>query len=943
MLEREDELSRMRKALNNVREGSSGFILVTGSPGEGKTLLLSRISQEGRANGLSVITARGAILEQKYSFGIVRQILQSLLRDSSETAKARLFSGVASQARRILGEIGHEEDTQLGEVAVLDGIFWLLSNACQDKPLVLVLDDIHWADYSSLRFLAYLQPRLSGLNILVVASVRSGKSNHFAILDSLMLSNHVTDFIRLRPFTFDAVVDFIENSFGEAPEALFSETCYKTTRGNPLILRELVRAISNDNLKPDTGSAGRVLAIGSGALEERIKGELMKLTLQELKMVEILAVLECQADIFNCAALSGISADRVSQIAHALEQANLVRFTHFSDGMGGYYEFYHPLVRAAIYDQIDDAKKNAYHSEAAQTLVARHSSAESAAAHLFRVEPSMNRQHTKILRLAAKEAWNRGSPTETHAYLLRCLAEKMTKGERFATLLDAASAVQLVDLDPAARYLREAMELTHDPILRCQVGWALGGVLLLSQKTDEALTVWHTALSCTPKSEVNLRKRILASLINIPLLAPNKSGLLEQANELISTSTGHDPESHGLNSVLSAVRAFAGNPDGFVEAGIEVTSNSQSKISDICVPEAGSESWQVCSWLAMLMAEDPRAIEYLDQAVVEGHRLRSPRSLSAAYCFRGLGWLWKGDLAEAENDCTQAIEAMEMANVEVGRPFIGAFLAEALLERGSLDQAQKALAWVGPIFPPPVDGQVSFALHVRARILRLRGRNEEAVSAARLAGERWAAHGGSNPAGVPWRSELALALATLGRHDEALESAATEVNLARRWGAPRALGRALRVAGTVSQEANGISILRESVEILEKSAARLEFSKSLIEYGSVVRQYSDTDARKLLGKGLDIAAQCDAVPLIGRARHELQLAGARPRRSATGPDSLTPSERRIAEQAIQGRSNREIAQHFFVTIKTVEVHLSNTYRKLGISGRRDLAARLGSV
>jgi DNA-binding CsgD family transcriptional regulator len=200
----------------------------------------------------------------------------------------------------------------------------------------------------------------------------------------------------------------------------------------------------------------------------------------------------------------------------------------------------------------------------------------------------------------------------------------------------------------------------------------------------------------------------------------------------------------------------------------------------------------------------------------------------------------------------------------------------------------------------------------------------------------------SNPAVLAWRSHLALALLGLGRRDEALELAREEVELAQAWGAPKPIGVALRARGLAEGESEGIETLRESVAVLERSTARLELARSLVELGAALRRANQrVDARELLKQGLDLAVRSRSVPLVERAEQELAATGARPRRLLlSGVESLTASERRVAGFAAEGLSNKDIAQALFVTTKTVEVHLSNVYRKLGIGSRSELPRAL---
>jgi DNA-binding CsgD family transcriptional regulator len=184
----------------------------------------------------------------------------------------------------------------------------------------------------------------------------------------------------------------------------------------------------------------------------------------------------------------------------------------------------------------------------------------------------------------------------------------------------------------------------------------------------------------------------------------------------------------------------------------------------------------------------------------------------------------------------------------------------------------------------------------------------------------------------------------LGDDVEARRLAGDELEQARTVGAPRALGIALRAAGLVAESSKQLELLRESAAALERSPAVLERARSLTELGAALRRANQrAAAREPLRSALDLALRCDAAPLADHARQELLASGAKPRRDmVTGRDALTPSERRVAEQAAEGLANREIAQVLFVSVRTVEMHLGRVYRKLGIKSRRELAAALRS-
>ena len=236
----------------------------------------------------------------------------------------------------------------------------------------------------------------------------------------------------------------------------------------------------------------------------------------------------------------------------------------------------------------------------------------------------------------------------------------------------------------------------------------------------------------------------------------------------------------------------------------------------------------------------------------------------------------------------------------------------------------------------------NYLLYSRGCVRAALGDPRQGLEDLRSCGGRQARWQTSNPAVIPWRSAGALLYAALGRREEARRLAEEELSSARRFGAARALGGALRAAGLVAGGDKGVELLREAVGVLERSSAQLEFARALTDLGAALRrQRQRAAARDPLRRALDLAHRCGAGPLAEHARLELLATGARPRRVVlSGLDALTASERRVAQMAANGPTNREIAEALFVTQRTIETHLSHVYRKLGITTRSELAHAL---
>jgi DNA-binding CsgD family transcriptional regulator len=260
-------------------------------------------------------------------------------------------------------------------------------------------------------------------------------------------------------------------------------------------------------------------------------------------------------------------------------------------------------------------------------------------------------------------------------------------------------------------------------------------------------------------------------------------------------------------------------------------------------------------------------------------------------------------------------------------------LAEVLLERGAVEEARVVLNKAGEA--PPHSDHATLLECSRLRLLLAEGRPEDVL--VHEPPVEWKRH----PRFAPWLSLKAEALERVGRHEEAVALAESEVELAREWGSPGTVGRSLRVLGTILH-ADGIDELHEACGLLEHAPARLEYAKTLAALGVALRHVrKPTEAREPLRRALELADSCGAQPLVDAVRSEIYATGARPRTTAlAGVLALTASERRVADLAAAGQTNRDIAQTLYVTPKTVEVHLSNAYRKLGIASRRELAGAL---
>jgi DNA-binding CsgD family transcriptional regulator len=310
--------------------------------------------------------------------------------------------------------------------------------------------------------------------------------------------------------------------------------------------------------------------------------------------------------------------------------------------------------------------------------------------------------------------------------------------------------------------------------------------------------------------------------------------------------------------------------------------------------------------------------------------------------FRAESLRRRGRLGIAEQTAREAVA--HAPGWRVGEPAALSVLALVLINRGGAQDAAALLRDHGFTQPPsqlPDDYQLTMALHARGAAYLAAGDLDGAAQDLLACGARLAEIGEVNPGALSWRSLAARAVAAQGDHDAARVLATEELALARAFGAPRAISIALRATAAVDPSTDALAALREAVTITTDSPAVLEHGEARADLGAVLVDHGRPDeARVHLEIALDVAHDCEAAPLRRRTVAALAPTGRRPRRPRSGLAALTRAERRIAHLAADGLPNREIADRLVVTTRTVEFHITNVYRKLGVGSRAPLGALL---
>ena len=446
LVDRTRETTTLRRMVDRLAQGTPGCVLIEGPAGIGKSRLLVETTRLADAAGARVLSARGSQLERSFGFGAVRQLFEPFTLDSAVTDD--LLAGAAAAARPVFDDETGDDPVQHGGFAVLHGLYWLSVNLAGDGPLVICVDDIQWCDSASLRFLAYLVKRLEGLPVLVVLALRTGEPHpDDALLTELALDSSVK-VIRPAPLSPEAAGALVRERLGEGADS-FVEVCHRMTSGNPLLLRQLLRALADEGVTPDLSHLDTVRAVGSRAVSSLVTLRLRRMPPAVTAVARAVAVLGEAAGLPTVAALAQRPEDEVAAGLDALSRSEILKDEQ-------HLSFVHPLVREAIYDDLSPGDRALHHERAAQVLGRQGATAEQVAAHLLRAPRRGDPATVELLRTAARTAVSRGASDAAVALLRRALDKPAPGPERAGVLLELGLVETLVDGPSGVAHLSEA-------------------------------------------------------------------------------------------------------------------------------------------------------------------------------------------------------------------------------------------------------------------------------------------------------------------------------------------------------------------------------------------------------------------------------------------------------------------------------------------------------
>jgi DNA-binding CsgD family transcriptional regulator len=775
-------------------------------------------------------------------------------------------------------------------VPVSQRLYARMVELARSGPVVVALDDAQWCDAASVAWLEMVVRRDPGLSLLVLLARRPSlhASPAGAAFGAAAGLSRVVELASLRA---EDVAELAGREWGVRPHPEFVRSCAVGTGGNPALLRRLFDRLLAGGLGPVEENAPAAAEAALDLFAEALPAALDREPEFVRQVAEAVALLD-SADREPVGMLSGVPDRLVGVALGQLREAGVI-------GAGGGL---HERVRGAVLAGLPDGELDRRRRRAARVLNDGGAPPAEIGAQLValaeRDEPWMR----PVLREAAAEAARSGRP-DLAARLLRTVLADDPRD--VAALADYARVAE--ERDPAAVHqaLLDSLKWTDDVRDRATIGARLGRVAVLLGRASEVVGtlvgIGGALAEETARSPADgdreLRAEVEAALRMLPLWDRSAAPALDDP-----VPEGHTVADREVLALRSVAAMMSGAP-AVGEARRALTG-----------PPASGWAFACAGYVLSLAGETEEAEEALRGLAADG---AAPWSRGVALSLRALVREAAGDLAGAQADATVALDS--------AGPRVMAQVALALVScrRGEVADAARLLDGIAD-GPPLVRPHLLLA---RAALAELRGADEESLAVLTRCGTLPGA------VSVPWWLDAARLLVRLGRREEARELVAAGAEAATRWGAAAARGFALLGRGIVGET----GALGDALGSLSGVPWYLVRARILLGE-SLLRVDDRTGARAHFRDAVDLAARCGFWPLAQQARDGLVAAGGRLHARAAGV--LTAGERRVAELAASGATNREIAETLLVALRTVEIHLTSAYRKLGVTGRTELAVAL---
>ena len=878
--ERDAELAAVAEAVDALCAGSaSGSLLVfTGEAGIGKTALLTEARRIAEARKCAVWSARGGETITSVPFNVVRQLLQPALV-ALMPDEAREYFGdwydIAGPALGIAEPGGPQADPQ----GVCDGMVAAVRRlARRDWPLVLLVDDAHWADQETLHWLAAFAERLDDLPVLVVVARRPGEPTGESARHLDTIGALARPMPALRALTPDAVAGLTRATLGEHADAPFCREVWAVTGGNPYETVELLAKVQDSEFEPVEASAAQLRELNRSARGRGLVDRLEGLGIDATRFAWAAAILGTQISLELAAELAGMQPDEAERCVALLGAARILTEAGPSAGQvdEGDLEFVHPLIASAVYRSIPDALRTAMHGVAASVVTASGLGAAAASRHLLEVHPDDDPELVEQMREAAREHLAVGAPDAARRCLERALLEPPLPEAHARVLYELGCATLLTSPAKTIGHLRQALTVHGlEEELRVDAVCRLSSALVHNDQLEEAVATVDAEADRLGVGPARMRLQAVHYMWEgIHAGEEDAPGRSRRLAQLVKPLTGRD----NSERALLILRAFDVMTRGEnAEEVVELC--DRALVNGRLAPGLG---WTDTEWsfeLLMMLGISYTYADRLDRA--ESLFMEARRSyesagwsgghLALAHAFGGYVLRRRGRLVDAEESLREALRLAD--RVGRGLPMhwsAACMLIDTLLARGHVDEARETAEQYS--FEPPHPSTIVLpdTHSIRGRLLVATGRVEEGVNELETAEKMSAARGGHNTVMAPWAGDLARTLAVADPR-RAAEVAADARTQAERFGTDTAIGEALRCAAVLETGQRSVTLLAQAVAYLEASPCAYEHAAARVDYGIAARSVTE------LTRGLTLARTCGADGLVARARDALGSGATVPR------------------------------------------------------------------
>ncbi len=795
LIERAEEIVVIDAAISSALSGHGQVVLVEGAPGLGKTSLLQTAAGAAEDAGMRVLDASGAMLEQDLAWAVVRDVFQAQVELGGTDAP--LLGGAAAACSGLFTGERELEPVPDAAARVLHGLYWLTSNLLVERPLMIVIDDLHWVDLPSQRWLAHLAARSRDLTLCLVIAVRD--IHQTAVAGSIATEPHTT----IRPlagFSGEGTAALLADQLGGLEQEAV-DRCHQLTGGNPFLLCELIRELrSADARSADARSAQAVARLRPVSVRTSVLVRLSELGDTATLVARAVAILGQQTTLPTITELLDLDLEEVVRALDALAAVGIL------NGLETPLRFQHPLILEVIRAELSASERVLLHRRAAELLERRGAPLAVLAAHLLATEPDERPQVVATLRAAADQAIAQGAPEAGVAYLRRALEEPPPAAKRVGVLWELGRAEGMLASGQGVERLRDAFAGAAGPRLRAEIAIELAGQLLTIGGLAEAADVCRSAIGTLGQGDRELRFELLVHLAQADtqdLTVTNGASQGVDPAELSGATRGE----RLLLAVLANLGVTQPSPDLPALAEMASRANAgDTLLQDITAD--GTLYWAALTTLAFGDRYEEAEARLL--AAEKDSRARgSSRGLGLCGAFGSPVLYRMGRLAQAEQGALRALELF--ADEPLMASYARSFLIDSLIDQGKLDDARQALAGVVLEGHPPL---LCFAL-LRLTAARVLASEGEVAAAAGQLLEVGAELGATSSVVWPWRVEAALALHQAGAAEHALELATEAVAEAREVRSAWLLARGLHALGITSDQ---LEPLREAVT---RSPARI--------------------------------------------------------------------------------------------------------------------------